>query len=133
MTRPLVAIGLFALVSAACGGHPTSPDASFPVTLTLQPGQMSSAGDLAVTFLGVSSDSRCPAAAICISSGEATLQFAFYANSRSTNNTLQLYDADKRRINYEGFQVEVQTLAPYPITFNSIRAEDYRVTVRIDR
>src|SRR3982750_3535618 len=101
MTRSLVTFVLFTAIAASCGGHPTSPDTSFPVTLTLQPGQMSSAGDLAVTFLGVSSDSRCPAAAICISAGEATLQFAFYANSRSANNALQLYDAAKNGITYE--------------------------------
>lgn len=94
---------------------------------------MSTAGGLTVTFIGVSSDSRCPAAAICITSGEATLQFAFYANSRSANNVLQVYDPDKKRTVYEGFSVEVQTLAPYPITFNSIKPEDYRVTVKVDR
>jgi len=99
----------------------------------MQPGQMSTAGGLTVTFIGVSSDSRCPAAAICITSGEATLQFGFYANSRSGNNALQLYDADKKRTVYEGFSIEVQTLAPYPITFNSIKADDYRVTVKVDR
>lgn len=133
MMRSLVAVVFSATLAAACGGNSTSPEPSFPVTLTMQPGQMSTAGRLAVTFIGVSSDSRCPAAAICITSGEATLQFSFYANDRSTTNALQLYDADKKRARYEGYVIDVQTLAPYPITFNSIRAEDYRVTVKVDR
>jgi len=133
MSRNVFAIVLAAGMSFGCGGYSTSPETSFPVTLTMQPGQLSTAGDLAITFIGVSNDSRCPAAAICITSGEATLQFSFYANSRSANNALQVYDAAKRRTVYEGFSIEVQTLAPYPITFNSIKADDYRVTVKVDR
>lgn len=91
------------------------------------------AGGLNLTFIGVTKDSRCPAAALCITSGEATLQFAFSANSRTASQELQLYHPDNRHTDYEGFTIEVETLAPYPITFNSIRPEDYRVTVKVDR
>ena len=133
MMRSLaVLVGTVAL-AAGCGARPTAPDTSFPVTLTLQPGQTASAGGLNLTFVGVSNDSRCPAAAICITSGEATLQFGFATNTRAASQDLQLYHPDNRRTNYEGFTIEVETLAPYPITFNSIRPADYRVTVKVDR
>jgi hypothetical protein len=133
MTRSIYALVCAAALAAGCGARPTTPDVVFPVTVTLQPGQSTIAGGLNLKFVGVSNDSRCPAAAICITSGEATLQFALSANSRSDNKDLQLYHPDNRHTTYEGFSVEVEALAPYPITFNSIRAEDYRVTIKIDR
>ncbi len=133
MTRFLSLIVCAAAMAAGCGASPTSPEGPLTVTAILQAGQTTSAGGLSVTFVGVTTDSRCPAAAICITSGDATLQFAFSANNRAADGQLQVYHPDKKHTQYEGFTIEVQNLAPYPITFNSIKPEDYRVTIRVSR
>jgi hypothetical protein len=133
MLKLLSALVCAALVTIACGSRPTSPETGFPVMATLQPGQTVSTGGLTVKFVGVTNESRCPAAAICITSGDATMQFALSVSSQMATEELKVNHPDERRTQYAGFTVEVETLAPYPITFNSIKPGDYRVTLKIDR
>jgi hypothetical protein len=131
MVRSLSTFAVAALLVAGCSS-PAAP-VNFPVSATLQPGQSVSAGSLSVTFIGVTNDSRCPAAAICITSGDATLQFALSTTSKTSTRDLQVWNPETRKTSYEGFSIEVETLAPYPVTFNSIRPDEYRATVKIDR
>lgn len=133
MSRFLSTFVIAAALTASCGGNPTSPETTFPVTATLQPGETTMAGGLSVKFVGVTQDSRCPAAAICIVAGDANLQFELSTSNGSAGQQLQVEHPDNKHTTFQGYSVEVQGLAPYPITFNSIKPEDYRVTVKVDR
>ena len=124
---------LCAALSAACESNPASPSGELPLTTTLQVGQQVSVSGLKATFVGVSDDSRCPINAICISAGEATLQFDLSANRRSARYDLTLYGLDRRPKTYEGFVIEVQDLQPYPFAGRPTPQKDYQATVRISR
>lgn len=136
MLKQLSTLVCAAMLASSCGTTPTTPttpEVAFPVSLAMQVGQTQSAGALNVTFVGVNSDSRCPAAALCITSGDAYLQFALSTTDQSSAQQLQVYDPKTKSTRYAGFTVEVENLAPYPITWNSIKPEDYRVSVKVDR
>lgn len=89
--------------------------------------------DFAATFVGVSSDSRCPINATCFWAGEATLQFDLSANRHAARYDLKLDGLSPGPTTHEGFAVEVQTLAPYPFAGRPTPPGDYRATVRISR
>lgn len=133
MSKTLNTLALAAALCAGCGANPNSPETTFPATLTLRAGQTSSAGGLGVTFVGVTNDWRCPAAAICISSGDAYLKFVLAANNGLADSQLQVEHPDYRRTTYGGYRLEVQKLEPYPITYGSIKPDEYVATVTITR
>lgn len=134
MSKTLSTLVCAAMFAAGCGANPTSPETAFPVTLTMQPGQMAMAGGLGVTFVGVSNDWRCPGDAICISSGDAYLKFLLAANNDLADQQLQVDHPDNRRTTYRGYSLEVQALAPYPFaSLGPIKPGDYKVTIKINR
>src|ERR671911_379851 len=78
---------ILALCIGAAGCSSSSPTGPGPLDaqMTLAPGQSAPIGGstTAVRFIGVTNDSRCPAAAICIWAGDAVAAFQI-ANQRST-------------------------------------------------
>ena len=128
-----------------------APTPATPInqTSTLAPGEVISVRDgtheLQLRFTGVTSDSRCPADAVCITAGEATLAFSVTttvsneaANGAtlrlSTSSTMQLSTTPSRasqRID-DTYTMALENLLPYP--FASQKPLDprlYRATVRI--
>ena len=126
---------LAAALSAACESNPASPSEQLPLTTTLQPGQQVSVSGLTATFIGVSSDSRCPINATCLafSAGSATMQFDLSANRRAARYDLTLYGPDPRPTMHQGFAIEVLDLQPYPFAGRPTAPGDYRATVKISR
>ncbi|TAK13616.1 MAG: hypothetical protein EPO35_10195 [Acidobacteria bacterium] len=122
-----------ALLTAGCGANPNGPDVSFPVTLNLKVGQTASAGGLDVTFTEVSYDWRCPINAACISAGDAYLQFQLSANHRTQNYQLQVEHPDNRAGSFEGYRIEVKSLAPLPDTSRLMDKGEYKVTLMVSR
>jgi hypothetical protein len=133
--RELVGTFVVAAVtfSSGCGGNSNAPSGTLPVAVTVQVGQTITADGLSVTFIGVSSDSRCPSDANCVIAGDATLQFNLAANQRAAHYDLQVARADARRATHQGFTIEVQALEPYPSSGKTIRQDEYRALIGISR
>lgn len=131
--RVLFCLVLGAAWSIGCVANSNAPSGMLPLTTTLQVGQQTTVSSLKVTFAGVSADSRCPLDAICITAGDATLQFDLSANGRTARYALQVERPDKRQTTHEGFAIEVQTLEPRPSTGRTIQQDEYRATVKVSR
>ena len=133
---PLAAGALFAAI-AACSS-PNSPNGPFHTEVTLRPGEVSAVAStpLRIGFERVASDSRCPANALCITSGDALAVFRVSVDGRdgaeinlrtrggTTNNDLTAVVA--------GYELSIGGLQPYPIS-SPIAPGDYRVTLVIER
>lgn len=132
--RLLVTTLLGALCSFGCSS-PSEP--STPSTVVLAPGETATYGALATRFIGVTADSRCPANALCILQGDASLTIeARVGRAGPTRYALQVNDPVRRRVVHAGYVIQVDDLSPYPFTIatiNPIPSDEYRVTLTFDR
>lgn len=119
---------------AGCGheSNPNSPSPS-PVNqaVTLSPGQTVTINSaLSLRFRGVVSDSRCPAAAICITGGEAVLAFDVMVSGNAEVKYELKSEGSGSTLTLASYVIKLETVAPYPIN-EPIPAADYRATVRV--
>jgi hypothetical protein len=119
---------------AGCGheSNPSSPSPS-PVNqaVTLAPGQTVTINSaLSLRFRGVVSDSRCPAAAICITGGEAVLAFDVLVSGAAEVKYELKSDGPGKTLTLPNYVIALELVAPYPIN-DPIPAGDYRATVRV--
>jgi hypothetical protein len=131
MSRFLSTFVCAALLAASCGSNPNNPAVSFPVTLTLQAGEARTTGGLFVKFVEVTNDWRCPLNALCITSGEAYLQFELATDRRFASQQLQAVDPKNRLASLDGYSIEVKDLQPYPDTNRPTNKADYKVTIEL--
>lgn len=102
-------------------------------TVTLAPGQSASITGTTVTltFDGVTGDNRCPADALCVLGGSATVKVD--ARSSSGSRSITFETGKLEPVEYGGLTVELTQLQPYPFSATPIRSEDYRATLRVSR
>jgi hypothetical protein len=150
MTRASLALLLLAgSLSFACnenGATPTSPTGTQPETapattnpptsteLTLAPGQRVpvTGTSLSLQFIGVASDSRCPADAFCVQLGEAVAAFDG-SLAQQSGTPFELRTSDAGRTGHVGtYKVELVSLLPYPFGSKPpIDPAEYRATVKV--
>jgi hypothetical protein len=101
---------------------------------TLAPGESASIEDssLSVEFPRVSSDSRCPADALCIQAGDAVVQVRVTGGGTVE---YELYTNDKTRssVAHGAFRIELVRLQPYPFSSSAIDPASYRATFVVTR
>ena len=122
------------ILAAACSSSTPAAPAPVDEQVTLAPGQRVtiSGTTTALVFTGVTSDSRCPAAAICVWAGDAAARFEIASNRAS--EVLELHTTLQPNLGQAaGFTLHLLQVAPYPITGNDIKPADYRATVRVTR
>jgi hypothetical protein len=143
MWRPIPVLVLVGcLASTGCGGSstagsptsPTNPSPGISITMTMTPGQRTSVDgtNLTLQFTGVSSDSRCPADALCITAGEALAVIEATMSARG-GVRLELSTLETRRAVAVGdYRVELRGLDPYPFgSLPRIQPSDYRATIEV--
>jgi hypothetical protein len=126
-------VAVLALIVAGAGGcsSPTSP--ATPQTVTLAPGQTTTYGSLFVRFIGVASDSRCPADVVCIQLGDVFVAIEAGIRGSARRFDLQLYDDAHRVARLDDYTIEVTAVDPYPFIANPIEPDEYRLTIVIAR
>jgi len=114
----------------ACG--PTSPSA-VDARFTLAPGQTETIAGAStrVTFVAVTSDSRCPANAFCVVAGEAAVRIDAWTDGRSSTHELRTGSMQPARTG--DLTIELVEVAPYPFATTPIDPAAYRVTLRVTR
>ena len=131
--RAIVAALCLLAVTGCFDERPTAPG---PVdqTIVLAPGQSAvvPGTSITLTFSGVTGDSRCPADALCIQGGSATVRVD--AAARSGGRQIVTFETGNLQpASYGGFRMELTQLAPYPFSAGPIKHDDYRATLRITR
>lgn len=128
MKRMLSILGGATLV-VACGSSPDVP--SLPATVILAPGESARAESVRVTFVKVTSDSRCPINAVCVSAGEATAVFNITVRGLESAPELAVVNPAKRTAELGGIVIEFDDLQPLPFAGQPTDPKDYRARVKI--
>jgi hypothetical protein len=142
-------------LALSCAGTPAQPT---PLPLgqpfELRAGARTTVDDVAVTFLQVNSDSRCPMDALCVWAGEGVLSILVSpASSPSMTATQDIgglkagtcvgesnlaqcvltTTPNASSASHAAYTVRLVQLAPYPRSAVSIRPEDYVATLVVSR
>lgn len=114
---------------------PLGPTVSLNERFTLAPGEIAVVddADVQLQFVRVIGDSRCPADAICITGGDATVQVRASDGSDSTMLGLHTGDASQASAEYRGARVTLVELQPYPFSSRTIAPDEYRATLTVTR
>jgi len=118
---------------AACLPQSNEINAKLGEEFSLMPGQSASVmGEpLAIRFLEVVNDSRCPTGVTCIWEGQVTcLVEIIYADSQN-RMTLTQPGSGQGRADFEEYSIEFQ-VQPYPEAGKQIAKQDYRLQLVID-
>lgn len=132
--RSLPLILVVSLLAVGCDGDDSSPTQPSPesTTITLAPGGQANALGLTVSFVEVL-DSRCPADALCVSPGDAKVTVNLSTGGVGSRYDLYVNDAARRRVLYQGYEVEISTLLPYPLASRPTDPTAYRATLLVTR
>jgi hypothetical protein len=125
-------LGVCLLSVTACLG--TSPASPTPIDreVVLAPGQTAAiASGLTIRFQGVLGDSRCPADAMCVLGGNATVRLDILADGTTIER--ELHTGNDVPVSYEGVTIALVALAPYPFSARTIDPSDYRATLHVTR
>ena len=131
--KPGFALVLFCAWSAsACSGSPSAPT-SLNQEITLAPGQSVPVerGSLTLRLLGVPSDTRCPANALCVHPGRARVDVQ--VTSIFDVRIARLDTAETKVVRLGRLTMELLELSPYPGSPEPIDPADYRARLRLTR
>lgn len=122
-------------------GGPSTPSAPQTIdrvfTLALNDGATVNNGTstLYLEFKRVVNDSRCPGDALCMTAGQAILEFAYTTtkDGLSFGSTTEVAtDGPNAVVQLGAYTVDVEQLMPYPFaSLPPIRPEEWRANVRI--
>jgi hypothetical protein len=129
------AVLLLALGLTACTGDAaTSPSGPVDRRIVLAPGQTTLIPEAGIRlrFEGVFGDSRCPANALCVWAGDATVRLVVQLLGEAPAN-YDLHTIDLKSVRHRDVTVALETLSPYPFDGRPIAPGDYRATLRITR
>jgi hypothetical protein len=121
-------------------GGPTSPSSPQVIdrTFTLAPGEAASVHDgaLQLRFQRVVRDNRCPGDALCITAGEAILEFDRYLkqgnSARETKIQMSTSPPGSTHLTGDIYTIQLEALTPYPFaSLPPIQPDNFRATVRI--
>ena len=137
----VVGIGALWLLAGCQWVAATGGGAALGEPVTLTPGQgaqyqVADTGEaIAVQFLQVLADDRCPTDVTCEWEGEARLQVAVQVGElprRTFEMSTYAYSGEDW-LRYAGFAIRLQEVAPYPQKQGEqIAADDYRVTLLVE-
>ena len=121
------------LAATACDEPPTGPTVSLDTRFTLAQGETASVERRNVTlrFDSVTGDSRCPADAICITGGDATVKLSASGDGGSLALELHTGDSSRASVTYGNVKVTLLELQPYPFSSRTIEQRDYRATLSV--
>jgi hypothetical protein len=128
-TLAMLAFALTACQPAAPGALPRGQ-----AVLGLGESIASADGNLGVTFIEVAQDSRCPADAVCVTSGSVRVLVQVTLGTESFQPTLTLGDllaGDVASIQVANSTITLVDVQPYPLASQLTDPRDYEITVNI--
>lgn len=88
-------------------------------------------GNLGVTFVSVSEDSRCPSDVTCVWEGRVTGKFLL--NFDNETKTIDLSPNSNDQISWNGYILHLDGIAPYPSSTKKIMADEYISAITIKK
>jgi hypothetical protein len=90
--------------------------------------------DITVTFLNVTSDSRCPSDVTCIWQGQAGIELDVQKGEEESAISLSIGgDSSPEESIFNSYLIQLVDLSPYPISTKNIQPEDYTATIKITK
>ena len=129
-------LGFCLLAATACDEKaPTGPTVPINRQFTLAPGEAAAIEDtgLRVQFVGVTSDSRCPADAVCVWAGDAVAAVRLFDGDARREADLHTHDAAQASVTHGDVRIALVELQPYPFSSRPTQPSDYRVTLEARR
>ena len=123
------------LLTTACDEKsPAGPTIPLAQRFTLAPGESATIDEagFSIEFRSVSGDSRCPADAVCIQGGDASVHVRVTDATR-TDYELHTGDSSRAAVTHRQARIELVELQPYPFSSRPIAPGDYRVTLTVTR
>jgi hypothetical protein len=126
------ALTIFAALALAACQDTTGPTVSLDQQFTLAPGQVATIANtpLRVGFDGVEGDSRCPADAVCITGGDATVKIHVVDGS-GRQIRYELHTGDMKPVMHQAMTIALIALAPYPFSTAPVDPKEYRATLKV--
>ena len=132
-----VLLAVLLVTAAACGSHSGDSSAIAIVrvgeTVRLAVGQSALVEntDIAITFVSVLSDSRCPSDAVCVTAGDAKMRLkASRAGMTPGRADVGLFD--QTSLTFQGLEFTVESLDPWPtLAEGTPPMNRYRATIRV--
>ncbi len=124
------------LVATACDEKgPVGPTVPLNQRFTLAPGEIAVVEDtsLRLQFVQVSSDSRCPADAICVWAGDAVVQIRASSGGTPAEYELHTGLSGRAAVLHEQLRIELVELQPYPFASRPHTHDAYRATLHVTR
>ena len=117
-----------------CADRVTGPTVGIGGEFQLRPSEAATVEgtDVSVRFEAVTSDSRCPADALCVTQGDATAVFTVRAGGLASSLALHTTTPEGRRGAAGGFTLTLVRLDPYPYAGRPVSSSDYRASLRVD-
>jgi hypothetical protein len=139
----LILIGLLAITlvnlgqeSFAQSSAPMSIESNLDSEFALQVNQNAEikSEDITVTFLNVTSDSRCPSDVTCIWQGQAGIEIGVQKGEVESTVSLSIGgDSSPEESIFDAYLIQLVDLSPYPISTKIIQPEDYTATIKITK
>lgn len=93
-----------------------------------------SGAELTVGFEGVSEDSRCPTGVQCVWEGDASVEVTLLKPpAEKATRVLHTSAREPREATYQGLKVRLKDLTPQPKEGAPVAAQEYRVTLVVER
>jgi hypothetical protein len=125
-------VALCCLSTTGCLGRSATSPAPIDSKVVLAPGGDAAIDPaLSVRFVEVAGDSRCPADAVCITAGDATVRVE--VRTEDVTATRDLHTGLMQPVTVEDVRIELLRLEPSPFSSHPIDPAEYRATLRVVR
>lgn len=105
------------------------------VAFRLSPGASVGLNDAQVTvgFVAVANDSRCPRDVQCMWEGDADVTVWLQVGEGTRREDVLRVNREPKMLEVDGYRLLLQGLEPYPVSTESIAAEDYVALLEVQR
>jgi len=139
----LILIGFLSITLVSLGqgsfaqsSAPISIEANLDSEFALQVNQSAEikSEDMKITFLNITSDSRCPSDVTCIWQGQAGIELDVQKGEVESTVSLSIGgDSSPEESIFNSYLIQLVDLSPYPISTKNIQPEDYTATIKITK
>ena len=129
--RPFLLAVCLLPATACLGKGPTAPSPIDQSVVLAQGQTVEVASGVSIGFVSVLGDSRCPIDAICIQGGDALVRVN--VTSGAARGERDLHTGSLAPVTFDGLEVRLVDLHPYPFSSRPFDPSEYRATLRILR
>ncbi len=136
--HPSAPVVLAMMVSVACASsaRPVVAQTMSPSEITLAPGESRRVpeSEVVITFETVAEDSRCPTGVQCVWEGDAAVRLRVEGGETpAATYTLHTNHRFEGEAAHGTIRIRLVAVTPHPAVDAPVKAEDYRVTLGVDR